>query len=112
MDKEELTPLLEEIKRVLNDKIDEETLKSELDKYLNEYHVDKEAARRGILRKYGAIDSSAVLSGTVLKKIDTLTGNEQNADIIGKIVSSERRAAGQNGRIVISGVLGDETGTV
>ncbi len=114
MGNEELTPLLEEMKRVLNDKIDEETLRSELDKYLNEYHVDADAARRGILRKYGAIDSAASIGGAISKKIGTLTGNEQNVDVVGKVVSLERRMIKSRGteKEIVSGTVADETGLV
>ena len=114
MNEAELTPLMEEMKRVLNDKIDDETLKAELDKYLNEYHVDVEAAKRGILRKYGALDSAASIGGTITKKIGMLTGNEQNVDIVGKIVSTERRPIRSRGveKEIVSGTVGDETGSV
>jgi replication factor A1 len=111
---DELTPLFEEMKRVLKDKIDDETLRSELDKYLNEYHVDVDAAKRGILRKYGAIDSATAAGMSIVKKISALTGTEQNVDVIAKIASSERRSLKNKGldKTVVSGTLGDETGTV
>ena len=70
MTSDELTPLFEEMKRVLNDKIDDETLRSELDKYLNEYHVDVDAAKRGILRKYGAIDSASATGSSACRMAD------------------------------------------
>ena len=41
------------MKRVLGDKIDDEQLEAELNKYLNDYHVNIESAKRGIIRKYG-----------------------------------------------------------
>ncbi len=114
MTNDELTPLFEEMKRVLKDKIDDETLRSELDKYLNEYHVDVDAAKRGILRKYGAIDSATAAGMSIVKKISALTGTEQNVDVIAKIASSERRSLKNKGldKTVVSGTLGDETGTV
>ncbi len=113
MTSDELTPLFEEMKRVLNDKIDDETLRSELDKYLNEYHVDVDAAKRGILRKYGAIDSASAIGSSVVKKISALTGTEQNVDVVAKIVSSEHRSIRGKGidKTVVSGTLGDDTGT-
>ena len=114
MNETELTPLLEDMKRVLNDKIDEDTLKAELNKYLNEYHVDVDAAKRGILRKYGAIDSAATIGGTITKKIGTLTGNEQNVDVVARVETVERRQIRSRGtdKEIVSGVLGDETGKV
>ena len=53
MERTELTPHIEEIKRVLGDKIDDEQIETELRKYLDDYHVDVNAAKRGIIRKYG-----------------------------------------------------------
>ena len=114
MNDTELTPLLEEMKRVLNDKIDEETLRAELNKYLNEYHVDVDAAKRGILRKYGAIDSAVAIGGTITKKIGTLNGTEQNVDVVGKVVTVDRRSIKSRGteKEIVSGIVGDETGSV
>ncbi|MBR4503500.1 MAG: hypothetical protein IKP20_00715 [Candidatus Methanomethylophilaceae archaeon] len=113
MNEEELTPLFEEMKRVLKDKIDDETLKAELTKYLNEYRVSPDAAKRGILRKYGAMDIPFA-GGTIVKKIKALTGNEQNVDIVGKIMSSERKLINSRGtqKEIVSGTIGDETGNV
>ena len=62
MDMKELTPHIEEMKRVLGDKVDDEQLVIELNKYLNDYHVNIESAKRGIIRKYGGSDSSSFVT--------------------------------------------------
>ena len=114
MEGKELTPIIEEMKRVLGDKIDEEQLKAELDKYLNEYHVGVDAAKRGIMRKYGASDSTSfVTAGYVVKKVGELTGTEQNVDITAKVVYVDNKNITVKGlsKTIISGILGDETGT-
>ena len=114
MEGKELTPIIEEMKRVLGDKIDEEQLKAELDKYLNEYHVGIDAAKRGIMRKYGASDSTSfVTAGSVVKKVGELTGTEQNVDITAKVVYVDNKNITVKGlsKTIISGILGDETGT-
>lgn len=114
MEGTELTPIVEELKRVLGDKIDEEQLKAELDKYLNEYHVGVDAAKRGILRKYGASDSASfATAGSVVKKIGELAGTEQNVDITAKVVYVDNKNITVKGlsKTIISGILGDETGT-
>lgn len=64
MDRTELTPHIEEMKRVLGDKIDDEQLEAELNKYLNDYHVNIESAKRGIIRKYGGSDSSSFVTAS------------------------------------------------
>ena len=68
MERTELTPHIEEMKRVLGDKIDEEQLVSELTRYIDEYHVGIDAAKRGIIRQYGNTDTSSfVTAGSVVK---------------------------------------------
>ncbi len=114
VERNELTPHIEEIKRVLGDKIDEETLEIELNKYLNDYHVNIESAKRGIIRKYGGSDASSfVTSSAVTKKIADLSGTEQNVDVLAKVVYVESKNITVKGlnKTIVSGILGDETGT-
>lgn len=113
MEIEELTPAIEEMKRVLDGKIDESTLIEELNTYLNIYKVSLEAAKRGILRKYGG-DTGFVTAATVNKKISELDGSEQNVDILARVVFVESKdIQTKNGiRNITSGILGDDTGTV
>lgn len=114
MVKEELTPHIQELLRVLGEKVDEETLEAELNKYLNEYHVNIDAAKRGIIRKYGGTETNTFVTGnSLVKKVAELTGTEQNVDIIAKIVFVDEREITAKGlpKKIISGILGDETGT-
>lgn len=114
MENEELTPIIQELQRVLGDKIDEEQLAVELNKYLNEYHVNIDAAKRGILRKYGDSDTPTFVTGnSLVKKIAELTGTEQNVDITAKVVFVDTKEITAKGlpKTIVSGILGDETGT-
>ena len=114
MEMEELTPHIQELQRVLGDKIDEEQLALELNKYLNEYHVNIDAAKRGIIRKYGGNDTATFVTGNALvKKVSELTGTEQNVDITAKVVFVDNKEITVKGlpKQIISGILGDETGT-
>ncbi|MBE6525716.1 MAG: single-stranded DNA-binding protein [Thermoplasmata archaeon] len=116
MDMNELTPHLEELKRVLNGKVSEEELLRELDIYLNKYRTDITSAKRGILKKHGAAtptQSSFVTAASVSKKISALSGSEQNVDILAKVVFSDKKQVTIKGapRVIVSGILGDETGT-
>ena len=113
MNKEELTPHVEELKRVLEEKVTEKELMSELDKYVNEYGVDMESAKRAIRRKFGGEESGFVTGDAISKKIGDLTGNEPNVDITAKIVYVERKQIHARGedKTIVSGILGDDTGT-
>ena len=115
MEMEELTPHIQELQRVLGDKIDEEQLIAELNKYLNEYHVNIDAAKRGIIRKYGGTDTATFVTGnSLVKKISELTGSEQNVDITAKVVFVDNKEITVKGlpKQIISGILADETGSV
>ena len=114
MELTELTPIKEEIKGVLGDKIDDETLEAELKRYLNDYGVRIEQTKRGIIRKYGGADMTMVVTGSsVSKKIGELTGSEQNVDIVAKVLYAETKEITVRGlaKQIISGILGDETST-
>ena len=113
MERIELTPHMEEIKRVLGDRIDDETLEAELNKYLNEYHVDIVSAKRGIIRKYGADAAGTATAANATKKIADLNGTEQNVDVLAKIVYVETKNITVKGlsKVIVSGILGDDSGT-
>lgn len=114
MDLTELTPIKEEIKGVLGDKIDDDTLEAELKRYLNDYGVGIEQTKRGIIRKYGGADMTPAVTGSaVSKKIGELNGSEQSVDITAKVLYAEMREITVRGlpKQIISGILGDETAT-
>ncbi|MCL1811436.1 MAG: single-stranded DNA-binding protein [Methanomassiliicoccaceae archaeon] len=114
MNDEELQLHFEELKKELGGKIDDDQLKKELNTYLNEYRVTAEAAKRGIKRKYGADGSSSFMTADSLsKKIDELKGTEMNVDITAKAVYVDKKQITVRGapKTIISGILGDETGT-
>ena len=113
MEMNELTPHLEELKRVLENKVDEEQLVEDLNTYINVYHLDLEAAKRGIVRKYGGNNIGFVTAEAVSKKIGDLNGSEQNVDILAKVVFFEKKEVTARGekKIIVSGILGDETAT-
>ena len=114
MEMEELTPHIQELQRVLGDKIDEDQIVEELNKYLNEYHVGIDAAKRGIIRKFGGSDTMGFVTGnTLTKKIGELTGSEQNVDITAKVVFVDTKDITVKGlpKKIVSGILGDETAT-
>ncbi|MDR1404166.1 MAG: single-stranded DNA-binding protein [Candidatus Methanoplasma sp.] len=114
MNDEEMHLHFEELKKELDGKISDEQLMKELNVYLNEYRVTAEAAKRGIKRKYGADGlSSFMTADTLSKKIEELKGTEMNVDITAKAIYVDRKQITVRGnpKTIVSGILGDETGT-
>lgn len=114
MNMDEIQPVKDEIKRVLGDKIDDATLENELHKYLDEYHISLDAAKRGIIRKYGDTNTSSLVSGlAITKKINELTGNETSVDIVAKVLSVANKDIKVKNiqKTIVEGYIGDETGT-
>ncbi|MEM0449071.1 MAG: hypothetical protein QW520_04550 [Methanomassiliicoccales archaeon] len=112
MDKEELAPHIAEISRVLGKKADEEQIARELATYLNLYRLSLEPAKRAVVRKLGG-DPNELSQGT-RKKISEVSGNEQNVDLLVKVISANRKEIEQEGqkRTIIYGLMADETGTL
>jgi len=113
MKEKELTPLIEELKRVIGESADEQQLTDELNTYLNVYHVSQEAAMKGILKKYGFGDSPFVPAASITKKINEMTGDEKTVDLVARVVFIEERQITARGvqKTIFSGILGDETAT-
>lgn len=113
MDIDELTPHIEEMKRVLNGKVDDDTLLEELNVYLNVYHLDLESSKRGIIRKYGGSTAGFVSAAAVQKNIADLTGTEQSVDIVAKVIFVENKEITVKGvqKQIVSGLIGDSTGS-
>ena len=113
MNMEELTPHIEELKRVLGDKANEAMIIEELDTYLNKYHLDIESAKRGIIRKLGGVTVGFVTAAAVQKKIGDLNGTEQNVDIVAKVIYVENKEITVKGnpKSLVSGIIGDDTGS-
>ncbi|HKM13653.1 MAG TPA: single-stranded DNA-binding protein, partial [Candidatus Methanomethylophilaceae archaeon] len=107
-----LTPHYEELKRVLKDKVDDTELMNELKKYVNEFHVSPEAAKRGILRKHGSLEQTPFQT-SVVKKIGDLNGTEQSVDILVRVIYVEEKEITVRGspKTITSGIIGDESGT-
>ena len=113
MNREELAPHIEELKKVLKDNATEEQIAKELDTYINKYRQDIEVAKRGIIRKLGNESTGFITGENVVKKIADLNGNESNVDIVAKVLFSGKKTInGKNGpKEIISALIGDETGT-
>lgn len=114
MNDEEFALHFEELKKELEGKIDDDQLKKELNTYLNEYRVTPDAAKRGIKRKYSADNTSSFMTAdSMSKKIEELKGTEMNVDITAKAIYVDKKQITVRGspKTIVSGILGDETGT-
>ena len=113
MNREELAPHIEELKKALGNTVGDDVIAKELDEYVNIFHIPLENAKRSVLMKHGSDNMGFVTGENVVKKIGDLNGTEQNVDIVAKVVFSQKKTIpGKNGeRTIISGILGDETAT-
>ena len=114
MNDEEMKTYFDELKSELGDKITDDALRRELNTYLNEYRVTPDAAKRGIKRKYGVADTQSFSPAAgIIKKISELKGTEMNVDVVAKVLFVENKQITVRGasKMIISGQLGDETGT-
>lgn len=99
---------------MLEGKIDDDTLMKEVKKYVEDYGIDVDRAKRAIIKKYDTdATSSFVTADSIVKKIDALKGSEMNIDVIVKAIYVDKKEVNIRGtkKIIISGILGDETGT-
>lgn len=112
MEIQKLAPHIEEIARALGDKLSEEQIAEELQKYVDVYKLSIPMAKRTIVKKYGG-DSSGSSAG-FQRKLAELRPNEPNVDFVAKVLSAnakEIQAKGEKKQIVF-GFLGDDTTTL
>lgn len=111
----DFTPLVEELKAVLGDKVSEETLRQELEKYIVRYQTGPTVAKDSIIKKYsGPRPSGTFATGNaVTKKIKELEGTEMSVSMVVKIVYVDRKTINTKTgpKNIVSGIIGDETGT-
>ena len=112
MEIQKLAPHIEEIARALGDKLSEEQIAEELQKYVDVYKLSIPMAKRTIVKKYGG-DSSGFSAG-FQRKLAEIRPNEPNVDFVAKVLSANAReiqAKGEKKQIVF-GFLGDDTTTL
>ena len=112
MEIQKLAPHIEEITRALGDKLSEEQIAEELQKYVDVYKLSIPMAKRTIVKKYGG-DSSGFSAG-FQRKLAELRPNDPNVDFVAKVLSAnakEIQAKGEKKQIVF-GFLGDDTTTL
>lgn len=105
--------LFEDLKKTLGDKVDDDTLNAEIVKYVDTYEVPASNAKMAILKKYNGTASGFVTADSIEKKISDLKGNEMNVDIVARTVFVDKKDINIRGspKTIVSGILGDDTGT-
>lgn len=116
MEEEQLTPIIEELTKVLEGKATRSQIEAEVLKFANVYQIDDpKQLKESVIRKLGttATDMPFVTADHVQKKIGDLIGNENRVDILAKVIYVEKKTATIKGvmRHLLSGTLGDDTGT-
>lgn len=114
MQEHDLIPHFEELKQALEGRVSDEVLLNDLRNYVFKYHTDIISAKRAIIRKYGGPNIGFVTSTDMVKKIEELTGDEQNVNITAKVTFCQnKKINSRNGeKNITSGIIGDETGQV
>jgi len=104
-----IAPQVEEIKRALEDRLSEEEIAQELQRYFD-FGVDAEEAKRGIIKKYGG-NVTPFQAPAVRKKLSELSGSEPNVMVKGKVFDMKPKAVTVRGeeRTIQEGLIGDET---
>ncbi len=100
----EFAPHVEEIKRALDNEIDESNIIAELKKLL-EYRVPLSEAKRSLIKKYGGGEKSKA------RKLKDIVIGDRNIEITGQILEINKKTINVKNteKIVFSGVISDET---
>ncbi|MBU4374510.1 MAG: Single-stranded DNA binding protein [Euryarchaeota archaeon] len=100
----EIAPHVEEIKRALDNEIDEGNIIAELKKLL-EYRVPLSEAKRSLIKKYGGGEKSKA------RKLKDIVIGDRNIEITGQILEISKKTINVKNteKIVFSGVISDET---
>ena len=112
METEKLAPHIEEIARALGDKLSEEQIAEELQKYVDVYRLSIPMAKRTIVKKHGG-DTSSFSTG-FQRKLAELRPGEPNVDFIAKVLSSNSKEITAKGekKNIIYGFIGDDSTTL
>jgi replication factor A1 len=112
MSNEANAPHIEDISRVLGDKVDRDIIARELDEYLNVYRVPLGTAKESIVKKHGGNPQS--LEASVFRKLSDLRPDEPSVDLLVRVVSANTKTITASGKEkeIVYGIFGDDTGTI
>ncbi len=100
----DFSPHIEEIKRALENEIDENSIISDL-KRLLEYRVPLSEAKRSLIKKYGGSEKNKV------RKLKDIVIGEHNIEVTGNILEVSQKTINIDNteRTIFSGIICDET---
>lgn len=100
----EFAPHVEEIKRALDNEIDESNIIAELKKLL-EYRVPLSEAKRSLIKKYGGSEKS------IMRKLGDIQVGDRKIEVTAQVLEIAKKTINVKNaeKIVFSGILGDET---
>jgi replication factor A1 len=100
----EFAPHVEEIKRALDNEIEESNIISDLKKLL-EYRVPLNEAKRSLIKKYGGSEKSTV------RKLKDIHIGEHNIEITGQVIGVTKKTIKIKNieKTLFSGIISDET---
>ncbi len=100
----EFAPHIEEIKKALDNEIEDERIRADLKKLL-EYRVPLAEAKRSLIRKYGGVEK-----GTV-RKLGEIEISDRDIEITAQVMEISKKTINvkNNEKAVFSGIIRDET---
>ncbi len=100
----EFAPHVEEIKRALDNEVDENNITIELKKLL-EYRVPLSEAKRSLIRKYGGGEK------IIIKKLKDIQIGDRNIEVTGQVLEITKKTVNIKSleKTIFSGALCDET---
>ncbi len=100
----EFAPHVEEIKRALDNEIDESNIIAELKKLL-EYRVPLSEAKRSLIKKYGGAEKS------IMRKLGDIQVGDRNIEVTAQVLEIAKKTINVKNveKTIFSGILGDET---
>ncbi len=109
---EDIAPHVEDIARVLKDKVEKEEIQEELKHYLTEYRIPLSTAKQMLVKKYGGSPSKLGLG--IAKTLNQLTPNEPSVNLLCRLISVNHKEVDVGGekKSIVYGILGDQTASV
>ncbi len=103
---------IKEIMGILGEDADRKEIEKELKSYVEEFRLSTGEAKKLVLRKHGAITGPG--SEAEQKTIKELTPMDKNVNVLGRVLFAAEKTIKADGKEkqIISGILGDESGTV
>jgi len=85
MEEDKIAPHVEDIKRVLGEKVEDDVIEADLRKYLEQFMVPLSEAKRSVVKKYDG--DPQLLSSGEMRGLAELKGNESSVDILCRLIT-------------------------